>query len=210
MRLWVILAISFFACSLFLVVPAKSEAGILDFALGSCAEVTQPCVVNTDEGTNKLNFVTGGFDLITTGAGAVPNSDLFVKSGALNETGLGLANDSSGVHEISPGEFVTLDFSNLANAGFTNGTLTLTSLQTGEGALVTDATGSHTVTQFDGTGIGTLGITFSKANPLVSIGSGAGSVLAASDVEVSVPEVSSLLLVTTGLFGLLLLKKRLL
>ena len=200
MRKWVGILIAGAAGIALHAMPA--HASILDFQLGSCAEVLQPCAVNADEGTSHLDFVTGGFDLGTNGTIGGLASDLYVKNIGAGDTGLGLADDTSGVHEISGGEQVALDFSQLAAAGITSGVLTVESLDAGEVGLFTDATGAHTITEIGSSLTGIAPIAFSTAAPIVTLTAASGSVLAASSVEVSVPEVGTLILFATGLGGM--------
>lgn len=183
------------------VAARPAAAGLLDFQLGSCAEVLQPCALNADEGASHLDFVTSGLDLGTAGTIGGSPADLYVKDVGAGDIGLGLAADTSGVHEISPGELVTLDLSQLAAHGITAGTLTVESLDAGEVGLITDATGPHTIAEVGSSLTASAPIAFSTASPFVTLTAASGSVLAAADVEVSVPEPPLVWLMLCGVAG---------
>src|SRR5271157_3147185 len=67
----------------------------------------------------------------TTLAGGVSvvNADVYTKNDGSTELGDGVADDPLGDHEISADDFLDLDMTNM---GATTGTLTISSLQTGE------------------------------------------------------------------------------
>ena len=177
-----------------------ASAGILNFNLGSCAQVTEPCTLNTDTGLSVLDFVNGPFDLRTSGAIGASPANLFVKNTGVGDVGLGLFLGPQ--NEIGPGETVTLDLSKLAAAGFSSGTVTIESLDTGEIGVVTDAVGPHIVTEVGSSLTNEVPVSFSVVAPDVEISAINGSVLAAADLEVSVPEAPTGVLLVTGLLGL--------
>ena len=163
---------------------------------------------NSDSGHSVLDFLAGGLDLNVSGfVGASPNN-FDLKLLTPDETGLGLFG-ATPANEVGPGDSEVFNFGKLAALGITSGTFTITSLQSGEVGLLTDVNGAHAVTEVDGTGIGTVPFSFSLANPLVTLTANSGDVLAAADVEVSVPEAAPWLLFSTAALGLLLLHRRL-
>jgi hypothetical protein len=207
MRHVMILAIS--AVTVFLTSVAVSifpaSAGLLNFNLGSCAQVTEPCTVNTDTGLSVLDFVNGGLDLRTVGAIGNTPANLFVKNTGIGDVGLGLF--AGPLNEIGPGETVTLDLSKLAQAGFNSGTVTIESLDSGEVGLVTDELGAHAIVENGSSLTNSIPVSFSTASPDVTVTAVNGSVLAAGDLEITVPEVSTTLLFLTGILGFILLKE---
>jgi hypothetical protein len=163
--------------------------------------------VNTDTGFSVLDFAAGGFDLRTAGAIAGHPADLFVKNIGAGDVGLGLFLGPQ--NEIGPGESVTLDLASFAAKGIDSGTFTVESLDPGETGVVTDLTGVHVLTEVGSSLTATIPITFNTLHPDVTLTAGTGSVLAAADLEVSVPEPSTILLSATALFGSFLLARRL-
>jgi PEP-CTERM motif-containing protein len=177
-------------------------AGLVDFDLSNCALASLPVTCNnSDSGHPVLDFLSGGLDLGVSGfVGGSPNNfDLVVASP--DETGLGLFGQPH--NEVNLGDSEVFDFGKLAALGITSGTMTVSSLQAGEVGILTDQTGPHAVAEVDGTGIGTVPFSFSLANPIVTLTANSGDVLAAADVEVSVPEPASLILAGTAVLGLL-------
>jgi PEP-CTERM motif len=192
-----------------LAVPAG--AGIVTFDLSNCAEAGLPAGCNnSDSGRSVLDFLSGGLDLNVAGfVGANPNNfDLKVTPGDPSETGLGLF-AATPANEVGAGDTERFDFGKLALFGIDSGTITLSSLQEGEVGLVTfDATGTAAV-EVDGTGISApIPITWSLADPIVTVTALGGDVLAAADVEVSVPEPATWLLMASALMGSLVLWRR--
>jgi hypothetical protein len=211
MRSWLLggalVAASLFCGGVLFLSPVPASAGLLNFNLGSCAQVVQPCVVNTNTGTPVLDFLNGVFDLRTEGFIGVTPSNLFVKNTGVGDVGLGLAADI--VHEISPGESVTLDLSGLASHGFTSGSLTLESLDSGEVGTVTDQTGTTPVIELGSSLTNTVPISFSTLDPFVTVSAASGSVLAAADLEVTVPEAAPFLLALTAILGVVVWRRHL-
>jgi hypothetical protein len=185
--------------------PAR--AGLVTFDLSNCAEAGLPLNCNnSDSGHPVLDFLAGGLDLGVSGfVGASPNNFDLVLA-APDETGLGLFGQPH--NEINAGDTEVFNFGKLALLGINSGTMTVTSLQSGEVGVLTDLAGTHTVTEVDGTGIGTVPFAFSLAHPEVTLTADSGDVLAAADVEVSVPEAAPAALFATGLAGLLWLASR--
>ncbi|MGH9519565.1 MAG: hypothetical protein ACRD2D_07935, partial [Terriglobales bacterium] len=80
--------------------------------------------------TAPATFTAGGLSITATGIVGNTSVNLYQKSDSASETGLGL--DGTVDHEINPEEAVIFDFTNLIKAGYTSGTFTLGSLQSGE------------------------------------------------------------------------------
>lgn len=199
MRIWMGSIIA--GAALALLAPT-AHAGVINFDLSDCglAGLAASCN-NSDSGHPVLNYVIGSLTLKASGfAGATPNN-FDLKLATPDETGLGLFG-ATPANEVGPGDSEVFDFTSLAEHGITSGVATITSLQEGEVGLLTDATGPHVITEADGSGIGTLPFSWSLANPIVTLTANSGDVLAAADVEVSVPEAGTLLLFGTGLVGL--------
>jgi PEP-CTERM motif-containing protein len=189
-----------------------ASAGLVTFDLSDCAQAGLPLNCNnSDSGHPVLDFLAGGLDLGVSGfVGASPNNFDLVLA-APDETGLGLFGQPH--NEINAGDTEVFNFGKLALLGITSGTMTVTSLQSGEVGVLTDLAGTHTVTEADGTGIGTVPFAFSLAHPEVTLTANSGDVLAAADVEVSVPEPSTynlaiLGIVATALLGTVLRSRR--
>jgi len=193
--------------------PQTAQAALVTFDLSSCAEAGLPAGCNnTDSGHPVLDFLAGGLDLNVAGfVGAAPNN-LFLKltGGDPSETGLGLTGPAFGgagssANEVAAGDTEVFNFGKLALLGIDSGTITLSSLQSGEVGLVTfDATGTAAV-EVDGTGVSApIPITWSLADPFVTVTALGGDVLAAADVEITVPEPAAWLLLGTAMLGLAL------
>jgi hypothetical protein len=84
-----------------------------------------------DVGSNSHTYtsITGGFQLTASGFTSLNNTmggsfgspvDLWGKTGGGDETGLGLANDASGDHEIQGTNVIEINFTNARLAGVTN------------------------------------------------------------------------------------------
>jgi hypothetical protein len=185
-----------------LAVPAG--AGLVTFDLSNCGQAGLPVNCNnSDSGRSVLDFLSGGLDLSVAGfVGATPNN-FDLRLSTPDESGLGLAGQFH--EEVNAGDSEVFNFGKLALLGIDSGTITLSSLQEGEVGLVTfDATGTAAV-EVDGTGVSApIPINWSLADPIVTVTALGGDVLAAADVEVSVPEPATWLLMATALFGIAL------
>jgi MYXO-CTERM domain-containing protein len=217
MMRWVIAGLIAIA-GLFLswVVASPASAGLVTFNLSDCGEagLGPAFCPNKNAGTPILDFLSGGLDLSVEGfAGAAPNN-LFLKQSTPDETGLGLAGPAVGgagsvANEVAAGDSEVFNFGKLALVGIDSGSITISSLQDGEVGLVTFDTTGVAAVEVDGTGISSpIPITWSLADPFVTVTAIGGDVLAAADVEVSVEEPGSWLLAATALLGLGLLGRR--
>jgi hypothetical protein len=193
------------------------------FGFADCTQIIGPAGFACPNDTGKttlqyqspagLRVDTFGFDK----AGPTP-TNLYVKQGGLDETGLGLTSPSAD-HEIESTQFVTID-TRMLPAGDTSGMLTLQSIQAGEQARVCD---EATNGVFGPTGVNTCELTalvppggmtqtfsvvFNSSLPWLAIDSVSGDVLIASDFEVAVPEPATIALLLTGVAGLVLARKR--
>ena len=113
--------------------------------------------VTGDMGAGAMNFTPIGSPTLTASGFYLSGSaqDLYIKNGGVGESGLGLVADPAD-HEIESTDFVQLDLNNLLLAGFTNFTITLGSLQTGEGGTIdlTNTAGTMTGATFGQTLLG--------------------------------------------------------
>ena len=189
-----------------------AAAGLVTFDLSNCAEAgLPPGCNNSNSGKSVLDFLSGGLDLNVSGfhAGSPNNFDLKLTPGDPSETGLGLFG-ATPANEVGAGDTEVFNFGKLALLGIDSGTITLSSLQSGEVGLVTfDATGTAAV-EVGSTGISApIPITWSLADPFVTVTALGGDVLAAADVEITVPEPAAWLLLGTAMLGLALAWPRL-
>ena len=205
--------------AMFTTPPASADT----FGFADCTQIIGPAGFACPNDTGKttlqyqspagLRVDTFGFDKPAT------PTDLYVKQGGVDETGLGLTSPSAD-HEITTNQLITID-TRMLPAGDTSGMLTLQSIQAGEQAQICDeatngvfgSTGSNTceLTAIVPPGgmAQTLDVLFNPSLPWLAITSVSGDVLIASDFEVAqVPEPTTMALLLTGVAGLVLARKR--
>ncbi|MGH9355965.1 MAG: PEP-CTERM sorting domain-containing protein, partial [Terriglobia bacterium] len=120
-------------------------------------------------------------------------------------------------NEISAGQYIYLDVSDLVSHGIFSGIVGLGSVQSGEFASIctTTAVGTPGTTCLaagdTGGSMGSANVTWSAADPVLSITATSGNVLLENDmvsIPSTVPEPASLSLFGIGLLGLALLFRR--
>jgi hypothetical protein len=179
-------------------VPKTARADGASYNFGGC---TDSLVCSGDVGGVTANYTSNGHTITAT-AFSSDSDNLFIKTGTGDEHGLGMAGTTD--HEIQHGEFIQLNVTSLATAGFTTGSLTLGSVQTGEGyqICVSNHAGSDSGHCFTGNLDGSpVRVNFGSGYNYIDVTATTGDVLLATGL-VTTPEPSSLMLLGSGLLAL--------
>jgi hypothetical protein len=180
--------------------PARADGASYNF--GGCTDA--PVVCSGDVGSVTANYTSNGHT-ITAKAFSIANYDLFIKNGnslPADEQGLGMMGTTD--HEIQHGEFIQLDVTSLAQAGFTTVSLILDSVQPSEGyqICVSNVAGSDSGHCFTGhLDLSPVTVNFGSGYNYIDVTATTGDVLIAKGL-VATREPSSLMLLGSGLLAL--------
>jgi hypothetical protein len=186
---------------LFLVVVAGAVPATANSTTYTWNFATTP---NQSLGTNSQLYVNNGVGITATGS-----SNLYYKSLGLGETGLGLVCGHSCDHEIGHGQSIVFNLSSLLGKNVTGVSLILESLQPGETGSVCDGFGACvTFTASNNSkSVSILGLFTDMRkhhSGTLIVRAGSGDVLV-DQLQVNtsaVPEPGSLLLMGSGLLGI--------
>jgi hypothetical protein len=185
--------------------PKPARANSITYDFGGC---TDGSICSGPVGITA-SYTSKGYKIQAT-AFSSDSDHLFIKKGTGDERGLGMTGTTK--DEIQPGEFIQLDVSSLASAGFTSGSLMFGSVQPGEGykICVSNATGIISINCITGhLDVTPVNVNF-KGYKYIDVTATTGDVLLAKGF-IAAPEPSSLMLLGSGLLALvgLTLKKAL-
>jgi hypothetical protein len=161
----------------------------------------------TENGLGKLGVTTMNFRSAQSSLYQIHitgTAGLYVKTGGGDESGLGLTNDPSGDHEITPGNSIDLNIAALKNLyQITKLTITIGSVQNGENYQVYG--GSIAPLNLLGSGVSTDGIVIVTGSNLskyddyiVTTTNGNILVQSATVAGIAVPEPSGVVLIGIG------------
>lgn len=182
---------------LFVLSPKAAWADGVSYNFGGC---TDSHVCSGNVGSANANYTSSGYTITAT-AVSLDGDTLFIKTGTGDEHGLGMTGTRD--DEIQPGEFMQLNVSSLAKAGFASGSLIFGSVQPGEGYKIcfSNVAGSISRNCFSGQKDGSpVSVNF-KGYKYIDIGVTTGDVLLAR-AFIATPEPSSLVLLGSGLLAL--------
>jgi hypothetical protein len=210
---------------------APAWAGTVTFSFANC-NVTSPSPLSGscpgDLGTSQATFGSdspSGYTVTASGyftsSTSSPSDNLYVKTSGGDENGLGLVSEDSD-HEINTNQFIQLNLSSLANAGFTGGTLTIGSVQSGEGYSIFTSNTAGVLGSLELSGTtdnSPISVSWSASDPILGItayvpaqGSSGSDVLltslSASTPNNPTPEPASLALMGSGLIALAIVSRR--
>lgn len=184
MKTW-LLSVLVFACMA--VTGASADTITFNFA-------TTP---NASLGTNTFTYTSGGISITATGS-----ADLYYKSLGGDEVGLGLVGSSD--HEITAGQSISFDFTNLLSQDVTALSLTFGSVTGVDSANVCAGSFCITINSSDDDKAVSILSLFAdmKSHGLttLTITGVSGDVLIDQLQATTVPEPSSLLMVGSGMF----------
>ncbi len=181
-----------------LMLPVAAHAATVTFNFDTCGN-----------GTTK-NASCGSSTTYSSGTYSITATDesswgtLYAKQNGGDEDGLGLTDDTTGEHEITPGSFIQLSVSSILG----NGPLTIfMDSSTGSDAwkvYETNTLGSMTGGTSLKTGSSELGFTLTPGDKYLDITATSGNVLLSSlsFSPAATPEPGSLALLGTGVLGL--------
>jgi len=177
-------------------IPKSARANGIAYDFGGC---TDSSLCSGDVGTTA-DF-TSNLLKITATAFSSDGDHLFIKTGTGDERGLGMTGTTT--DEIQPGEFIQLDVSSLAAAGFTSGSLKLGSVQPGEGYKICVSNVAGIISTNCITGhldLTSVNVNF-KGYKYIDVTATTGDVLLAKGF-IPIPEPPSLMLLSSGLLAL--------